>query len=323
MTRRTALTSAALSMAPRHPHKPPRLKPGDTIGIVSPASAVPDEGKWENLKRIFERLQLKPKFGRSARGKRKYLAGTTEDRLADLHALWADPEVNAVFSTRGGYGSGQLLDKIDYKLIDRHPKVFLGYSDITAMHLAIYQRTGLITFHGPGATAPFPPYTEEWFRRTLFNAEPLGALRNPEDTPVRVVRPGKARGRLIGGNLSLVSALMGTPFEIETKDRILFLEDVGEVPYRIDRMLTQLRLAGKLRESAGIVIGECVDCEDKRRPEESFRLAEVIDMIVGEAGVPALANLKIGHTDEQLTLPVGAMASIENGVLTVEEAAVS
>jgi muramoyltetrapeptide carboxypeptidase len=248
--------------------------------------------------------------------------------------MFRDPEVKAIFAVRGGYGSEQLLDGIDYPLIRRNPKIFLGYSDITAMHLAIQRHAGVVTFHGPVALSGFSDYTQTWFRRALFSTEPLGAVTNPPETnqlrpkhTLRTIRPGKARGRLIGGNLTLVATTMGTPYEIQAKGRILFLEDVGEEPYSIDRMLTQLRLAGKLNEAAGIIFGECNGCkprEFQQSFDSTFSLGEVLDEILKQANVPVLSGLTIGHTEDQLTLPEGAMATLDAGrqELVIEESGV-
>jgi muramoyltetrapeptide carboxypeptidase len=245
--------------------------------------------------------------------------------------MFRDPEVKAIFALRGGYGSAQLLDRIDYELIRANPKIFVGYSDITALHLAIHQKTGLITFHGPVVLSRFTDYTLDHFRRALFQTNPIGTVRNPGETntlrPVhrlRAVRPGTARGRLIGGNLTLISTTLGTPYEIDTRGRILFIEDVDEEPYRIDRMLTQLRLAGKLDAAAGIIVGECLDCRPKDyKPSfnSTFTLGEIEDNLLGDLKVPVLSGLTIGHTDDQLTLPEGAMATLDagQGTLTLEE----
>ncbi|MBL8223570.1 MAG: LD-carboxypeptidase, partial [Bryobacterales bacterium] len=170
----------------------------------------------------------------------------------DIHDMFSDPEVKAVFAIRGGFGAAHLLDKIDYGLIARNPKIFIGYSDITALHLAFHRKAGLVTFHGPVVLSRFSNYTQDHFRRALFDAKPLGTLTNPPDSDplrpshtLRTVRPGKARGLLTGGNLTLISTTLGSPYDIETKGRILFIEDVDEQPYSMDRMLTHLKLAGK------------------------------------------------------------------------------
>jgi muramoyltetrapeptide carboxypeptidase len=249
--------------------------------------------------------------------------------------MFRDPEVKAVFAIRGGYGAAQLLDAIDYDLIRNHPKIFLGYSDITALHLAIQKRARLVTFHGPITLSRFTPYTQTYFRKALFETEPLGRITNPPDSDplrpahtLRTVRPGRARGPLTGGNLTLISTTMGTPYEIETSGRTLFLEDVDEQPYSIDRMLTQLRLAGKLSGAAGIIFGECQDCRPrdfKPSYESTLSVGEVVDEILGRLRVPVLSGLTIGHTDDQLTLPLGVMAELDadKGELIIEEAGVT
>lgn len=309
------------------------LRPGDTVGLITPSTYVSDPDRLQLVDRTIEYFGLRAKWGKNVRKREGYLGGSVEERLEDLHTMFSDPEVHGIFAVRGGYGSSQLLDGIDYTLIRSNPKIFVGYSDITAMHLAIHKKTGLVTFHGPVTTSRFTPYTQVCYRKALFEPAPLGVLTNPpESNPLRpehtlrVIRPGRARGRLIGGNLSLVAATMGTPYEIETKGRILFLEDVDEQPYSIDRMLTQLRLAGKLREAAGIIFGECADCQPREyKPsfESTLSLGEVLDNILGELKIPVLSGLTIGHTDDQLTLPEGVMASLDTdkGELNIEEAA--
>jgi muramoyltetrapeptide carboxypeptidase len=313
--------------------KPRVLRKGDTVGLITPSTYVADPDRLQLVERTIEFFGLVPKWGENVRKRLGYLGGSAEERLHDLHAMFADPAVRGVFAIRGGYGASQLLDRIDYDLIRRNPKVFIGYSDITALHLAIHKKTGLVTFHGPVTTSAFTNYTQTWYFRALFDARPLGKLTNPTETNLlrpshhlRTVRPGKARGRLIGGNLSLVAATMGTPYEIDTRGCILFLEDVEEQPYSIDRMLTQLRLAGKLRDAAGVIWGECADCgprDYKPSFESTLSIGEVIDRILGELRVPVLSGLTIGHTDDQLTLPEGVMAELDAdaGTLTVEEAA--
>jgi muramoyltetrapeptide carboxypeptidase len=313
--------------------KPACLKSGDTVALITPATYVSDPDALVTAERTVRYFGLNPHFGKNVRKRRGYLGGTVAERLEDLHSAFADSKVKGVFAVRGGYGSGQLLDKIDYDLIRKNPKVFAGYSDITAMHLAIHKRTGLVTFHGPVTLSGFTDYTTEHFRRALFQKEPLGVLKNPAEAnqlrprhTTRTVRPGKARGRLIGGNLSLVAATMGTPYEIDTTGRILFLEDVGEQPYSVDRMLTNLRLAGKLKAAAGIVFGECSECTPREfRPSfaSTLSLGEVLDDILGGLDIPVLSGLTIGHTSDQLTLPLGVMATLDadRGELTIEEPA--
>ncbi len=316
------------------PIRPRVLRPGDTVGLITPSTYVADPDKLLLARRTLEYFGLKPKMGANVGKRDGYLGGSIQERLDDLHAMFRDPEVSAVFAIRGGYGSPQLLDRIDYGLIRSHPKVFLGYSDITAMHLAIHKKASLVTFHGPVTLSQFTTYTQQYWRKALFETEPIGLVTNPPESNdlrpdhlLRTIRSGRAQGPLIGGNLALVAATMGTPYEIDTRGCILFLEDVGEQPYNIDRMLTQLRLAGKLDQAAGIIFGECSECAPREfRPsfESTFSLGEVLDQILGGLEIPVLTGLTIGHTADQLTLPLGVRASLDagKGELIIEESGV-
>lgn len=336
MTRRSLLFGSTAWAVGAEPEliKPRALREGDSVGLITPATYVSDPDQLQSAERTLRYFGLVPKFGRNVRKRTGYLGGSIAERISDLHEMFADPEIKAVFCIRGGYGSGQLLDKVDYDLIRRNPKIFLGYSDITALHLAIFKRTGLVTFHGPVVLSRYTEYTQQAFRRAVFTAKPMGALTNPREVnelrpqhSLRTIRSGEASGRLVGGNLSLIAMTMGTPFEIDTENRILFLEDVGEEPYRIDRMLTNLRLAGKLHRAAGIVFGECTECTPRDfRPgfQSTFSLGEVLDNVLGDLPIPILSGLTIGHTTDQLTLPLGVSATLDagRGELTIKEAAV-
>jgi muramoyltetrapeptide carboxypeptidase len=337
MTRREVLAFPAAALSPAlHAGdllKPKVLRKGDAVGLITPATYVADPDELAKADRTLRYFGLSPKFGRYVGKRDGYLAGTVEHRLEDIHSMFADSSIRGVFTIRGGYGSAQLLDRIDYDLIRRNPKVFVGYSDITAMHLAIARRTGLVTFHGPVPLSAFSDYTVEHFRRALFEPAALGTLKNPAEGSelrprhtLRTIRPGQARGALIGGNLSLIAATMGTPFEIDTRGKIVFIEDVGEQPYSIDRMLTNLRLAGKLQAAAGVIFGECNDCRPRDfQPSfaSTLSLGEILDQILGGLNVPVLSGLTIGHTADQLTLPLGVMATLDatRGELTIEESA--
>jgi muramoyltetrapeptide carboxypeptidase len=313
------------------PVKPRVLKPGDTVGLVAPASYTFDLWRLDDAAARVEALGLKPKFGKHVRGRQGFLSGTDEERVADLHEMFADPAIAAIFSLQGGYGTPRLLDRLDYDLIRRNPKILLGYSDITGLHLAISKKSGLVTFHGPNMLGSLPPRTFERLKKALFVAEPIGEVTNPEESdplnaefPLRTVAPGVARGRLVGGNLTLIAHTMGTPYEIETAGRILLLEDTGEAPYRIDRMLVQLRLAGKLQSVAGIVFGSCTDCGPSRSSFEiSLSLSDVLQEILGSLGKPVLAGILFGHTKEKAIIPIGVEAELDAGAkkLTIVEAA--
>lgn len=314
--------------------KPPALRPGDTVGVIAPATAVSDPDRLALVERTLAHFNLRPKMGRHARQRMGDYRTSVADRLEDLHDMFRDPAVRGVFCVRGGYGAAHLLDRIDYDLIRQNPKVFVGYSDITALHLAIHRHAGLVTFHGPVLLSDYSDYTVRHFRQILFDAKPPGKLSNPPGGDalrpahtLRAVRGGTATGQLIGGNLTLITAALGTPYEIDTRGRIFFLEDVDEEPYSIDRMLTQLRLAGKFKEAAGIIFGECTDCgprDYKPSTASPYSLGEVLDNLLGETGVPVLAGLTIGHTSDQLTLPLGVRATLDadRGTLELHESGV-
>lgn len=295
--------------------KAKRLRYGDTIGIVAPASPSTEE-KIRSAVLNLTAMGFKVKLGRSACLARGYLAGDDAQRAEDIMEMFADNEVDAVFCLRGGYGSMRILDRLNYKRIRKHPKIFIGYSDITALLNTIYQNTGLITFHGPMAASDLSGDPDDY---SLFSMKMLledgtkpHVISNPPAIPVMTLREGRAEGRLVGGNLSIITALMGTPYEIETKDRILFMEDIGEEPYRIDRMLTQLRLSGKLRDAAGIVLCGWNNC-DAKEPDKSLTLSEVFNDLIPDCGKPVLYGYKIGHCLPKLTIPVGAKVRLDSG----------
>jgi muramoyltetrapeptide carboxypeptidase len=322
---------AAAATAARPPLlKPRHLEPGDTVGIVLPASMAFEASTVDLAREQLEALGFRVKVGAHALARHGYLAGTDEERAADIMAMFADPEVAALFCFRGGWGTPRLLPLLDFERIRSNPKPFVGYSDITALLNAIHQQAGLVTFHGPIAAANLRPFNREWLLRALTSTAPLGTLANPpkEDDELvprsyRIVTltPGTCRGRVVGGNLTLLCALMGTPWEVDTDGAILLLEDIEEELYRVDRMLTQLAQGGKLERAAGVVFGYCTDC-----PVEgpSFSLEELLRHHVGKLGIPAMAGLAFGHREKQLTLPIGLPATLDAvaGTLTFDEAAV-
>lgn len=314
--------------------RPKALRTGDTVGLITPATYVPDPDRIALADRTLKYFGLRTKLGKNAGKRMGDYHSSIAERLDDLHSMFRDKEVSAVFAIRGGYGSMHLLDRIDYDLIARNPKIFLGYSDITAMHLAINRHAKLVTFHGPIALSRFTDFTQKYFRKALFETQPIGKVTNPPESNelrpahhLRTIRPGMATGPLIGGNLTLISNTLGTPYEIDARGKILFLEDVEEEPYSIDRMLTQMRLAGKFDNVAGVIFGECQDCRpNDYKPSSTipYGLGEVLDNILGELKVPVLYGLTIGHTDDQLTLPMGVTATLDatNGTVDIKQAAV-
>lgn len=314
--------------------RPKALRTGDTVGVITPATEVSDPDRLALAEKTLNYFNLKMKRGKNVGKRFGNYRESIQARLDDLHEMFRDPEVKAVFAVRGGYGSPHLLDRIDYDLIRRNPKIFIGFSDITAMHLAINKNSRLVTFHGPIVLSRFTDYTQQNFRKVIFNTQPIGKLTNPPDSnelrpshSLRTIRGGQATGPLIGGNLSLICATMGTPYEIDTRGKILFLEDVEEQAYSIDRMLTQLRLAGKLQQAAGIIWGECDSCgapDFKPSTTIPFTVGEVADNIFGELKIPVLSGLTIGHTNDQLTLPLGVSATLDAtaGTLEIKESGV-
>ncbi|MBX9693157.1 MAG: LD-carboxypeptidase [Cyanobacteria bacterium] len=318
--------------------KPKVLRAGDTVGIIAPSSPHFEESYLEFTFARLRQLGLKWKLSKHLYDHRGDLAGLDQSRLFDLHEMWSDPEVKAIFPVRGGRGADRLLDKIDYDLIAKNPKIIVGFSDITALLIALHQKTGLVTFHGPTARAFFDnAYTYESFVKALMVAQPLGKIHdptvkdwNPEYPPTRVVlSEGSARGRLTGGCLTLIKELMGTPFEIDCRDRILFLEDYQEEPHNLDRMLTQLELAGKLDQAAGIIVGECAKCSPGESRRNTLALNFSVERMLRERlshyKKPVIYGLRIGHSSLRCTLPVGAVASLvaspERVSLVVEESA--
>ncbi len=310
--------------------RPPRLRPGDTVGLVCPASAPFEPSAIREAKLAMEKLGFKVKVGRNVGKKYGYLGGTDEERATDLQEMFDDPRVKAIIAVRGGYGCMRILNLLDYEHIRTHPKILLGYSDITILLLAVHQMTGLLTFHGPVALSTFSPYTVDLLQRVLMKDEPVGEIAEPPGAlPLGVSGlSGRATGRLVGGNLTLLAASLGTPFEVETEGRLLFLEEVGEEPYDLDRQLTHLLLAGKLQRCAGIAIDRLQRCgPHDYQPAFLTTLSaeEVIGDRLGQLRIPVVFGLSLGHAADKPTLPLGVMASLDasKGRLSIDEPAVS
>ena len=308
--------------------KPKALRRGDTLGLVGPSGAIRAENGLERAVAQLEELGFRVKVGESAGASYGYLSGSDELRARDLNAMFADDGVDGIICTKGGYGTPRILDRLDYDVARRNPKMLIGFSDITALHLAYGRCSELVTFHGPMPVScmigGFDEYSKAWFERVIFSDKPVGALRNCACQRLRCLQGGAAHGPLTGGNLSLICALMGTPWELEPDGKLLFIEDVGESAYRIDRMLTQLRLAGVFERCAGVIFGDFADCPDG--PEGlGLTLDQVIADIVLPSGKPVLAGLCAGHGPHRLTLPLGIEYALDADALRLEalESAVS
>lgn len=311
--------------------KPKRLKVGDTLGVIAPSSALPEKTVTRAIENLTN-LGFKIKLGKNVRAQNGYLAGTDTQRLEDLHWAFSDPDVDAVWCIRGGYGATRLLPNVDFKLIKKNPKIFIGYSDITALHVAIFQKTGLVTFHGPVGTSDYTDFTKPNVWNLLTNPTPQYQLINAEINAknesnlfkTEVITAGKCRGQLIGGNLSLLSAMDGTPFALDNlKGKILFMEDIDERPYRVDRMLTQMLQSHDLSKLAGIALGIFEGCNPKT-DENSLSLMDCLKDRLGNLGIPVIYGLSFGHISNQYTLPVGIEVDMdtETGILTLLDSAV-
>jgi len=312
--------------------KPPRLFPGAVIGLVAPGGYTTEAGIAKAVRNI-ESLGCRVKLGANLRAVFGNYGGTVQQRLDDFHAMFLDPDVDAIWAIRGGAGCISLLSGLDYALIRAHPKILLGYSDITALHLAIYRQAGLVTFHGPVASSTLSDYAREQILAVL--ADPQPATRIPMSSAnayqgltdplyaVRTVHAGVATGVLMGGNLSMVSALAGTPYAADIAGALLFLEEVNEAPYRIDRWMTQLDLAGGLRHAAAVIVGICENCG----PEDgdlSLTLAQTLALHLAPLTIPAVTGYSVGHIRNQCTLPIGVHATLDTRRQTIilHEAAV-
>lgn len=296
---------------------PKRLKKGDTVGIIAPSTPP----NLDNLKRalpFLEELGLKVKMGKSVEAKQGYLAGTDEERLADLHAMFEDPEIAGIICAGGGYGAARITDRIDFAMIKENPKVFWGYSDITFLHTAIGQYAELVTFHGPMLASDVGK--DEFHERS---GRMFGQLFAPfelhYDEGISTLTPvsrGVAQGELVGGNLGLLRSSIGTKFEIDTKDKILLIEDIEKQPYEIDGMLNQLRMARKFEGLAGVVIGDFKNCEPED-PEKSLSLDQIFDHYFKELGIPVVKGFKIGHCEPHFSVPFGVMARLDATDMTL------
>lgn len=296
--------------------KPAALTPGSTLGIIAPASPCYNSAAIARGQEVLEDMGFRTFLAPNALKRDRYLAGTDRERIADLHSMFLDPRIAGIVCLRGGYGTLRLLSKINYQIIQRCPKILVGYSDITALQLAIWKRSGLVTFSGPMLATDFGleagDFTVNHFYQAVTSYHPLGLVPPAPGVKTYVISPGRACGRLIGGNLSLVTATLGTPFEIDARGAILFLEEVGEEPYRVDRMLLQLFLAGKLHHAAGVIFGEFVGCEAADM-NDSFTLREVIADIFSHLKVPCFYGLGPGHGAHKVTLPLGVRAQMDAG----------
>ncbi|WP_430790223.1 S66 peptidase family protein [Virgibacillus flavescens] len=290
--------------------RPNRLKQGDTIGVIAPAGPP----NLTNLKQaipVFEKMGLHVKLGKNIDKIHGYLAGTDEERLSDLHDMFADSTIKAIIFACGGYGTGRIAPYIDYELVRNNPKIVWGYSDITFLHTAIHQASGLVTFHGPMLASDVgkDSFHELSLKQFVQLFQPISLIYSQIASELTVINDGNAEGPIVGGNLSLLTSAVGTPYEIDTKGKLLLVEDVAEQPYRVDSMLNQLKLAGKLDDAAGILVGDFAH-DAKAAEESSLSMQQVFHDYFSDLPIPVMSGFKIGHCQPHLAIPLGAKATM-------------
>lgn len=308
--------------------KPKRINKKDVIGIISPASSPDEFIRVEKGVKYLESLGYRVKVGNNVGKNHGYLAGTDQERVDDIHDMFKDKNVKAVFCIRGGYGAFRLLDKIDYRVIKNNPKIFVGYSEITALQMAFLEKAGLVTFAGPMVAVDFydeiSPYTSELFWATITSNKKIGKVNYPEAQKMPYLQKGIGSGRLFGGNLAVFAALLGTNYSPNPTGKILLIEDIGELPYKVDRMLNQLRLAGIFKKIKGIILGRFVDCNEHDPNKKTLTLGEVIDHYIGSLKIPSIYTFPHGHIKDFVTIPFGIKVNLNatKGIVDFAEAAV-
>ncbi|MEB2778379.1 LD-carboxypeptidase [Algoriphagus sp. D3-2-R+10] len=297
---------------------PKAIKKGDMVGLISPSAATADRMQFTYAKEALEALGFEVKLGNNLMNRRGHLAGTDAERAGDLNEMFADKEVKAIVSIRGGSGAARILPLIDYKAISKNPKPLLGYSDITALHCAIQAQTGLITFHGPMGSGSWNTFNVEQFEKVFFNQEKVTYenIHSESDdlvvksNRIQTLKGGKIEGKILGGNLTVLTAISGSPYYPDFKDSVLFIEDIGEDPYKMDRMMSTLKLNGTLDKIKGFIFGQCSDCEPGGG-YGSLTLDQVLDDYVLPLGIPAYSGAMIGHISQQFIIPVGAKVAMD------------
>jgi muramoyltetrapeptide carboxypeptidase len=308
--------------------KPKKLNKKDVIGIISPASSPDELSRVQKGVKYLESLGYRVKVGANVGKNHGYLAGTDQERVDDIHSMFKDKSVKAVFTLRGGYGAFRLLDKIDYRVIKNNPKIFVGYSEITSLQMAFFEKADLITFAGPMVAVDFydevSPYTNELFWAIVTSNKKLGKIKYPENQKMPHLQKGTVSGRLIGGNLAVFTSLLGTEYFPNLTGNILMIEDIGELPYRVDRMLNQLRLAGVFKKVKGIILGRFVDCNEHDPNKKTLTLGEVIADYITPVKVPSIYTFPHGHIKDFVTIPFGLKVNLNatKGIVEFAEGAV-
>ena len=292
-----------------HYIKPRKLNNGDLIGVISPASSPDDLTLIDSGVKYIEGLGYRTMIGKNVGKYRGYLAGTDEERVEDIHQMFSDINIKAIFCLRGGYGAFRLLDKIDYRLIRNNPKIFVGFSEITALQIAILHKANLITFAGPMVVSNFTKdisnYTEENFWRIITSTKKSANVKIPEFEKLPSLNPGNVSGRIVGGNLAVFVSLLGTKYLPDMKDKILFIEEINEPPYKIDRMLNQLRLNKVFQKVSGIILGSFIDCNESDEKKKTLNLEDIWSDYFSSINIPVIHSFPHGHIKDFLTVPIG------------------
>ena len=296
--------------------KPAKLKTGDVIGIISPASSTQDPKKIENGVQYLEKNGYRVEIGKNVGKTNGYLAGTDQERADDLNLMFKNKNIKAIICLRGGYGASRILDKINYKIIRNNPKIFVGFSEITALQMAILQKAGLITFAGPMLAPDFADnvstYTEEFFWRIITSNKKMGRLKYPDNGKLTAITKGSSSGRILGGNLSVFAALIGTVYLPSMKEKILMLEDINELPYKIDRILNQMKMLKVFKQVRGVILGRFVGCYEHDPMKKTLTLGEVMEDYLSHLKIPVLYAFPHGHIKDKVTVPLGLKVKINS-----------
>jgi muramoyltetrapeptide carboxypeptidase len=300
--------------------KPKRLEKGDTVGVISPASPSEKNSEVIRAAEFLEELGYKIVIGKNVNKMKGFVAASEKERAKDFNEMFQRDDIDAVFVTQGGYGSAQIIHLIDFDAIAEHPKILTGFSDITSLHLAIHKFSDMITFHGPGMarfnSTDLTDYTKKQFFKAVSSVEPIGEIPVPDDkTWLHTIVPGVAEGELIGGNLTLICATLGTPYQIDTKDKILMIEEAHTEPWIFDHMISHLRNAGLLKVAKGVMVSECHECVPAKHNPGYYsdrNLEEILEYYLKPLKIPVLYGLPLGHTKDMATLPLGVKACLDS-----------
>ena len=315
----TILKKGGDELSPDKLIKPAKLKPGDTVAFSAPAGILFDSSDFLRMEKVMDEFGLNIRFGEFVRERYGYFSGTDYQRALDLNRFFVDSSINAIVAVRGGWGCSRILPHLDFDRIRDNPKIFCGFSDLTTLHLAIHKRCGLVTFHGPNGSSDWTELTKKNFKQVLMSDSPA---RYRSKSRVTTITPGKTSGPLIGGNLSIFTTSLGTFYQPDTTGAILFLEDIGEPVYKIDRMMAHLKTAGLLDNLSGFIFGRCTNCPAAARP--GFTLRQILDQYIKPLGIPAIMGADIGHDPDNFTLPIGLQVTLHagKGEFWLEESAV-